>query len=361
MPSTAPRKPIAWLALSAVSIAAGTFLHVYGFPAAFLIAAMLSGIVFTLSGAGLSLPRPFFIGSQSLIGCGVASSISTSILVTIGQNWLVMLLIVASTLLAGGLVGWLLTRLQALPGTTAAWGSTPGAAGAMVAMAEAYGADVRLVALMQYLRVLVVVLSVSLVAHFYLEPAADFPLPTTAGKALFSLGEWTPLIAGLAVAGAGGLLGIRLGIPAGAMLVPMILGALLHASGTIDLHQPLWLRALASLLLGWFVGLRFDRAFLSTAYRLVPRLLLFSVVLIGLCVGPAWALVHFLHIDPLTAYLSTSPGGLDSLILIAMGSSADIPFVVATQTLRFFLVILAGPFVARLICRYAGASQTTKE
>jgi uncharacterized protein len=126
-----------------------------------------------------------------------------------------------------------------------------------------------------------------------------------------------------------------------------------HASGIVDLHQPPWLRAFASLLLGWFVGLRFDHEYLLSALRLVPRLVLFSLVLIGLCTGPAWALVYFLHVDPLTAYLSTSPGGLDSLILIAMGSSADIPFVVATQTLRFFLVILAGPFVARFLCRHS--------
>ena len=40
-----------------------------------------------------------------------------------------------------------------LPGTTAVWGSSPGAATAMVLMAEAFGADARLVAFMQYLRV----------------------------------------------------------------------------------------------------------------------------------------------------------------------------------------------------------------
>ena len=53
------------------------------------------------------------------------------------------------------------------------------------------------------------------------------------------------------------------------------------------------------------------------------------------------------------AYLATSPGGLDSVVLIAMSSEADIPFVVAVQTLRLFAVILIGPTIARLICRYA--------
>jgi uncharacterized protein len=54
-----------------------------------------------------------------------------------------------------------------------------------------------------------------------------------------------------------------------------------------------------------------------------------------------------MHIDPLVANLSTSPGRLDSPILIAMGSSANIPFVVATQTLRFFQIILTGLFQYR--------------
>ena len=43
-----------------------------------------------------------------------------------------------------------MTRWQVLPGTTALWGTSPGAASVMTIMAESYGADVRLVALMQY-------------------------------------------------------------------------------------------------------------------------------------------------------------------------------------------------------------------
>ena len=64
---------------------------------------------------------------------------------------------------------------------------------------------------------------------------------------------------------------------------------------------------------------------------------------------------HFSAYDSLTAYLATTPGGLDSVILLAMGSDThtDVPFVVAAQTLRLFLVILTGPLVAKWICRHA--------
>ena len=57
---------------------------------------------------------------------------------------------------ASSLLGYLISRWKVLPGTTAVWGSTPGAASAMVLMADAFGADARLVAFMQYLRVIFV-------------------------------------------------------------------------------------------------------------------------------------------------------------------------------------------------------------
>ena len=95
------------------------------------------------------------------------------------------------------------------------------------------------------------------------------------------------------------------------------------------------------------------RALLTSALRLLPRLLASALLLMALCALAAWLLVVHLHIDPLTAYLSTSPGGLDSVVLIAMGSDADVPFVVAVQTLRLFVVILVGPAIARLICKLA--------
>jgi len=106
-------------------------------------------------------------------------------------------------------------------------------------------------------------------------------------------------------------------------------------------------------MLGWYVGLGFNRRLLVSALRLLPRLVLSAVFLIALCGLSAALLVYVLHTDPLTAYLSTSPGGLDSMILIAIGSQSDVPFVVAAQTLRLFAVILTGPAIARFICRHA--------
>ncbi len=344
------RTAATWLLLPVVSLPVALLLHGQGLPAAFLVGPMLCGIAFSVAGAGLALPRKFFVGAQALIGCAVAESITATIVVTIARDWAIMCLVVASTLLAGLIVGWTLVKFRTLPGTTAAWGSTPGGASAMVAMAEAYGADVRLVALMQYLRVLIVVLTASTVAHFLL---ASAPAVVARPPRSLAFGPWLPVLVTLALAAAGVLLTRYLRIPAGAILLPIVIGGALHATGLLTVHQPFWMQAAGATLLGWYVGLGFNRRLLISAFRLLPRLLLSAVFLIALCGLSAALLVHFLHTDPLTAYLATSPGGLDSMILIAIGSQSDVPFVVAAQTLRLFVVILTGPAIARFICRHA--------
>ena len=353
MPRIRAKETLSWVLLLIVSMPACWLLKSQGFPAAYLVGAMLCAIAFCLSGIRLVLPRTLFLSAQSLIGCSVANTITATIIATIYSEWVVMSLIVGSTIVAGGLLGWMLVRCRILPGTTAAWGSSPGGAAAMVAMAEAYGADARLVALMQYLRVLAVVLTASTVSHYLMENVPPAAILATSSDKILLTGSWLPAVLSLAVAAIGGFFGHRLRIPAGALLVPLVLGSVVHSSEVVQMSQPFWFQAFASVLLGWYIGLGFSRSLLVSAFRMLPRLLLSTVLLILLCGLSAWSMVLILGTQPLTAYLATSPGGLDSVVLIAMGSEADVPFVVAVQTLRLFSVILIGPSIARLICRYA--------
>src|ERR671915_232013 len=73
---------------------------------------------------------------------------------------------------AGWLVGPMLAAVAGLDGKTAALGTLPGAASGMLAMSGPLGADPRLVALMQYTRVVVVVFSAALVSRLGLVPGS---------------------------------------------------------------------------------------------------------------------------------------------------------------------------------------------
>lgn len=316
------------------------------FPAALLLGPMLAAIAFGVGGASLAVPRAGFMAAQTMIGCLVAKAVTAEIVTTITEDGWLILAVVLVTVLAGAVVGWALTRLRILPGTTAAWGSSPGGAAAMVAMSEEYGADPRLVAFMQYVRVVAVVLSASVVARLLTDVSTP-PAPISNTTAPLSV------LATLGVAAAGFGLARLLRLPAAALIGPMLLGALLHALGLVDMALPLPLLDLAYATIGWYVGLRFRRETLRETVVALPGIMVATIGVIALCAVWAFSLTHLLPIDFLTAYLATSPGGLDSVAIIAVGSKADVSFVLAVQTLRLFVVLITGPLLAKWIARAA--------
>ena len=70
--------------------------------------------------------------------------------------------------------------------------------------------------------------------------------------------------------------------------------------------------------------------------------------------GLAALLAHFAHVDPLTASLATSPGGADTVAIVAAASPVDVPFVLAMQSARFLVIAFFGPLIARFIARRVG-------
>ncbi|MFO6063369.1 AbrB family transcriptional regulator, partial [Pseudomonas aeruginosa] len=73
----------------------------------------------------------------------------------------------------------------------------------------------------------------------------------------------------------------------------------------------------------------------------LPRMIASITGLILMCALMALALTHILQMDFMTAYLATSPGGLDTVAIIAAGTRADMSFHMARQTRRVFAVCLS--------------------
>jgi hypothetical protein len=345
---------IQWSILLLASLVLGFGLQTFHIPAALLLGPMIVGVAMGLLGATVRIHSALFIAAQAVLGCMIAQSLSPAILTPLLDDWPLVLLVLIATLLASGISGWCLVRFSSLPGPTGAWGSSPGGASAMVAMAGDFGADVRLVAFMQYLRVLFVATAAAIVARIGLGDEAGH------GSAAL---EWFPsldwrFLATLGVAIVGAWLGPRLRIPSGALLLPMIIGAALHSSGAMALQVPEWLLALAYTLIGWSVGLRFTRPIFLLALRTLPQMVVSIVALMLFCGLLAWMLTYFLPVDLMTAYLATSPGGLDTVAIIAAGSRVDMSFVMAMQTLRLFTILLTGPAMARFISNRAAPAST---
>jgi hypothetical protein len=87
----------------------------------------------------------------------------------------------------------------------------------------------------------------------------------------------------------------------------------------------------------------------AAAARALPQILGATALLMAFCGLLAWALVVLLHVDPLTAYLATSRGGVDAAVIIAASTKVDTSFVMALQMLRVIVVLTIGPSVARWV------------
>ncbi len=334
-----------WAVLIVLSAAIAAFLLWIHAPAALMLGPLIAGIVVASSGGKVRFPLPPFVLAQGVVGCLIASMIPLSIVDDVLRHWLLFGAGVVLVVAISSLLGWLMTRWQMMPGTTALWGTSAGAASVMTIMAEHYGADPRLVAFMQYLRVVLVAVVAAMVARVF----GVAPAQAARSIVWFPQVAWLPLAETLALAIAGPLIARRLRIPAGAFLVPLVLGIVLTHFGIMKIELPTWLLAASYAFVGWNVGLRFTRPLLIHALKALPVIFGATLFLIALCGGIAVLMVWGAGVDPLTAYLATSPGGSDSIAIIAASTNVDVSFVMAMQTVRMIAVLFLAPVLTKFI------------
>ncbi len=338
---------VQWLLLLAGSALFIYGMRALGLPGAWLLGPMVAGIVVGVNGGSIRLPAFGFVVAQAIVGCLVAGLMTRPVLGSFARQWPIFLCVTLSTITASSAVGWVLCRMRIFPGTTAVWGMSPGASTAMMLMAEAHGGDPRLVAFMQYLRVICVALLASLIARVWIGSSGSVQPP----QDVFPTLRLVPFVETLAIAAFGIAIARYVPIPSGVLLVPMAIGMVLNASGVVEIELPRWLMAGTFAVLGWGVGLRFTRSGLVHAARCFPWILASVAVLIGFCGVVGLILHRALGTDLLTAYLATSPGGIDSAIAIGASTKVDMPFVMGLQIFRAIVVIGIGPTLARFVAQ----------
>jgi membrane AbrB-like protein len=335
-----------WICLGIATAAAAIAFDRLGLPSASLFAALLVGLAAALSPLPMpNVPPGVFRAAQAITGVSLGVYVQSSSLNAVAGAWLPVAIVSASTLALSLACGWALVRTVGLDPPTAALGMVAGGASGIVGMAHELGADDRLVAVMQYLRVLVVVvLTPILVALAFSHPHGNDPggAPASA-PVLGSVHDWLLMGTALAI---GALVAVATRTPAGSLLAPMVVAAVLTLL-VGDFQVPAIVREPAFAAIGLQVGLRFTPALLRQAGRLlVPTLLCIAALLVS-CFGLALLLAATTDASLLDSYLATTPGGLYAVLAAAFGTGADTTFVIAVQTLRLFVMVLLAPVVVR--------------
>src|SRR4051794_29265842 len=252
------------LATAVFVVALGWAMNALGLPSSYLFAALVVDVALALVRPGaVTVPDWGFVAAQAVTGVVLGAYLRSSTLGAVADDWLPVLAVSAATLALTTVAGLVLARVAAVDAPTASLGMIAGGASGIVAMSDELGADGRLVAFMQYLRVLLIVAFTPLAAAlFFGAHGGDVP-----GESLLGTPTAWMLTAALSVAGL--VVGPRLRIPASALLAPLLLTAVVTVAG-YDLVVPGLAREVGFALIGLQVGLRFTPATLRTARAILP-------------------------------------------------------------------------------------------
>ena len=142
-----------------------------------------------------------------------------------------------------------------------------------------------------------------------------------------------------------------LGFPAGALIGAMAVIAGLKLYGVEVTEIPGAVRFLALLVIGWDLGTKFNKDLLSAVTNNLLPLVLVVAAFVVMGWVLAWTLWKLGLMDPVTAVLATSPGGLVQMGALTSEMEANAALVVGFHLLRIVTVLLSVPLISRLAAR----------
>ncbi len=336
-----------WALTLVASAVVGLLAARVGVPSPALMAGLFVGLAVALSTRWqLDLPMAGMRAAQAILGVSLGLLVRPETLRELSDSALPILLVMALSLAATIAAGPLMARLSGLDRPTATFGMIAGGASGIVAISHQLGADDRQVAVMQYLRVLVITVTVPIVAGIAGGGGSAVLVATPTGG--WPLG----LLTVVACAGLGALLARLTRLPVGSLLGPLIVTAAVSLAGVPDVAPvPAPILEPAYAAIGLAVGLRFTVASLRLAARTLPLSLAMIAGLIAVSAAIGLLLVPLAGVAPLDAYLATSPGGLYAVLAASAANDVDTTLVLAIQVLRLFSVLLIAPLIGRWLMR----------
>lgn len=334
-------------ALLIVAVAALTTLFWWiGIPTPPLFGGLCGAMIVALRGSGeVRLPAAAFRLALATIGATVAAQIDLAVLRSLGEDWSAVSGVTAAILLLSVAVGQLL-RLHGVSTATATFASIAGGASGMSALAHESGADDRIVIVVQYFRVLIILLTLPLLVTVVFTPSVE--MTGSIGHAS-GMGDYA--FAALAI-GCGLVLGRLARLPSPPLLGTLIAGGVF---AQLDIFENVLVPELVQncgfLLIGAQAGIRFTRATLRLLAQMFPTVLMMvGLVVVGCAFLGIW-LAAVSGESRLDGYLAASPGGLPVVLATASEASGDVTFVSAVQLLRILLVLTLAPAATAVLVR----------
>lgn len=341
-----------WMVVVPCSLVLGWLFTLLNVPASWILAGILAaGGSALVDGSELPVNKVLYTFGAGIVSVLAAVPLFGESLQNLLSYILPSLVVAAFTIAVGLLAGFLLSRFQqSVSKETGMISMLAGGAAFMPAIAKEIGADIRFVSLTQYLRLLVVAVSLPLVTSFL----PHEQLVSTV-KATEVLQSWWMIALIVAVALVGGPLARRVKIPVPSVLGPLLLTLTILAVTPVDLNMnpPETLRIIAFLSIGWLCGGTMSRESLQHFARQLPTICAFIILLIIGCALLAFPISQWVGISYFDAYLATSPGAMDTVLAISSETGTS-PAVVTIQLIRMILILVVASAIPRILQLFRG-------
>lgn len=285
-----------------------------------------------------------------IVGVAIGEQFDLSLFSGIGilllYMFLLNIILIASSIgLAFGLSKWSKLSLKSM-----VLGTIPGGLGQIIVFAEEEK-DVDLAAITYFhiVRLLLVVVVVPFVVsgHMLSKPATNVPISLS-------------LVLLIVVAYGCAYVAKRVKMPVAYFLTPVLLIIGLQFTPFEIAPVPAYIMNGAQLLIGAHIGLMLKPHMVKLPYRFLVAGILSAVGLIVLTYGSSLIVSYFLDYSFATSFLSTAPGGLDQMGLLADAIGADVSIVSLFQVFRLLFIFLLVMPALRFYYDYAAKKRARK-
>jgi membrane AbrB-like protein len=280
-----------------------------------------------------------------VIGYSMGRTVTVKTAELILANLPAMAAVTLFTVLFCAGMGYVTHRKTGISLASGILGSMPGGLGQMVLLGEEIAdADVTVVTFMQMSRVLTVVFIVPFIATYGMAHLPGGPIVPTGGTFAYSLATVLPA---LLIAPLGAWLASRLKLPIPFLLGPIFATAAAVLFGSPAPPVPRPLMHTAQLFFGTYMGIIITLESLRKLGKVFPYAIGGAVALVAFTYLLGFGLTLITPADLLTTFLSTAPGGLTEMGIVALSLNADVTFVLAYHLFRLFSILLVVPPLLR--------------
>jgi len=326
-----------------IALAGGLGFTYFGLPAGLVSGSVVAVATAALLGRPVKLPLVLAQFCAVVIGILLGAVVTPETLRGVA-TWpasIALLMICSIVMIAATM-----TYLRVVHGwdaLSALLASSPGALAQAISLATELGGDLRAIAIVQTVRILLLVVGLPNGLALFGQVAPS--VAVLRGPADFSVLGQMVLLAVVSTACALALLKVR--FPGGLLFGAMVGSAILHGSGLIHAVLPWWIGSAATITLGAVVGSRFAN---MTVRMLVGYLgAAFGSFAVAMSVATIFILIvaYFFPFPIANIVIAFSPGAQDTMMVLALALHLDPVYVGAHHLARFLVVTISVAIGAR--------------